>query len=99
MLRRRFLVKAGGVLVAAGGAAVVDAPNVIAQPKFQWRMPTMWAPAPDILQGNAQKFARIVDGLTGGGLEIPVFAGGGRMPAPAVLARVLPGPVGALDRA
>ena len=40
MLRRRFLVKAGGALAAAGAAAVVDAPNVIAQPKVQWRMST-----------------------------------------------------------
>jgi hypothetical protein len=30
MERRRFIVKAGGVLAAAGAAAVVDAPNVIA---------------------------------------------------------------------
>jgi TRAP-type mannitol/chloroaromatic compound transport system substrate-binding protein len=40
MQRRRFIVKAGGTLVAAGAAAVVDAPNVIAQPKVQWRMST-----------------------------------------------------------
>ncbi len=70
MQRRRFLVKAGGVLVAAGTAAVIDAPNVIAQPRVQWRMPTMWPPALDILQGNAQKFAKIVDDLTGGRLKI-----------------------------
>ena len=38
MNRRRFLVKAGGVLAAAVAAASVDAPNVITQPKYQWRM-------------------------------------------------------------
>ena len=43
MQRRRFIVKAGGALAAAGAAAVVDAPNVIAQPKVQWRMPTALA--------------------------------------------------------
>jgi TRAP-type mannitol/chloroaromatic compound transport system substrate-binding protein len=53
-------------LVAAGAASVVDAPHVIAQTKVQWRMPTMWPPSLDILQGNAQKFAKIVDELTGG---------------------------------
>ena len=76
MQRRRFVMKAGGMLVAAGAAAVVDAPNVIAQPRVQWRMPSMWPPALDILQGNAQKFARIVDELTGGRFKIQVFAGG-----------------------
>ena len=51
--RRRFILK-GATLVAAGAAAaVVDAPNVIAQPKFQWRMSTSWSPALDVLQGAA----------------------------------------------
>ena len=40
MERRRFIVKAGGALAAAGAAAVVNAPNIIAQPKVQWRMST-----------------------------------------------------------
>jgi hypothetical protein len=35
MERRRFIVKAGGVLAAAGATAVVDAPHVIAQPRVQ----------------------------------------------------------------
>ena len=42
--RRRFIATAGGV-VAATAAAIVEAPNVIAQPKFQWRMSTAWPPA------------------------------------------------------
>ena len=84
MQRRRFVIKAGGMLVAAGAASVVDAPNVIAQPRVQWRMPTMWPPALDILQGNAQRFAKIVDELTGGRLKIQVFAGGELMPATGV---------------
>ena len=46
MERRRFLVKTGGVLAAAGAAAAtIDAPNVIAQPKFQWKMVTTWPPS------------------------------------------------------
>ena len=99
MQRRKFLVKAGGVLVAAGGASVIDAPNVIAQPKFQWRMPTMWPPALDILQGNAQKFARIVEELTGGRLKIQVFAGGELMPATGVFDACLQGTVEAFNGA
>src|SRR3972149_2887317 len=51
MERRRFLVKAGGVLVAAGATAAMDAPSVIAQPKVQWRMATSWTPALAALQG------------------------------------------------
>src|SRR5439155_383140 len=76
MERRRFLVKAGGVLVAAGATAAVDAPNVIAQPKFQWRMSTTWTPALDVLQGSAQHLGKIIDDMSGGRLKIQVFAGG-----------------------
>jgi TRAP-type mannitol/chloroaromatic compound transport system substrate-binding protein len=81
MERRRFLMKAGGVLAAAGATAVVDAPNVIAQPKYQWRMPTSWTPALDILQGGAQRFAKMVDDMSGGRLKIQVYAAGELIPA------------------
>ena len=81
MERRRFLVKAGGVLVAAGATAAIDAPNVIAQPKYQWRMATSWTPALDVLQGNAQRFAKMVDEMSGGRLKIQVFAAGELIPA------------------
>ena len=50
MDRRRFVATAGGALAAAGAAAVVDAPHVIAQPKVQWRLSTTWTPALDVLQ-------------------------------------------------
>ena len=58
MERRRFIVKAGGVLAAAGVATVVDAPNVIAQPKVQWRMSTAYTPSLDVLQGAASESRR-----------------------------------------
>jgi TRAP-type mannitol/chloroaromatic compound transport system substrate-binding protein len=80
MERRRFIVKAGGTLVAAGAAAVVDAPNVIAQPKVQWRMSTTWAPALDVLQGCAQRLAKVVEEMSGGRFRIEVFPGGQIMP-------------------
>jgi TRAP-type mannitol/chloroaromatic compound transport system substrate-binding protein len=76
MERRRFIVKAGGVLAAAGAAAVVDAPNVIAQPKVQWRMSTTWTAALDVLQGSAQQLAKQVDEMSGGRFRIEVFPGG-----------------------
>src|SRR3990170_5897233 len=79
--RRRFILK-GAALVAAGAATqVVDAPNVIAQPKYQWRMATSWTPALGVLQGNAQRFGKIVDEMSGGRLKIQVFAAGELVPA------------------
>jgi hypothetical protein len=38
--RRRFLTKMSCAIAAAGATAIADAPNVIAQPKIQWRMST-----------------------------------------------------------
>jgi TRAP-type mannitol/chloroaromatic compound transport system substrate-binding protein len=73
--RRRFIATAGGV-VAAAAAAIVDAPNVIAQPKVQWRMSTTWTPALDHLQGVAQRLAKVVEETSGGRFRIEVFPGG-----------------------
>jgi TRAP-type mannitol/chloroaromatic compound transport system substrate-binding protein len=84
MERRRFLAAAGGVVGAAGVAALVDAPNVLAQPRFQWRLPTMWTPANDVLLSNAQTFAKVVGDVTGGRFSIKVFAAGELMPATGV---------------
>ncbi len=58
--RRRFIVNACGAMVAAAAAAIVDAPNVIAQPKVQWRMSTAWTPALYHLQGASQGLAKVV---------------------------------------
>jgi TRAP-type mannitol/chloroaromatic compound transport system substrate-binding protein len=80
MHRRRFIVKAGGALVAAGAAAAVDAPHVIAQPKVQWRMSTTWTPALDVLQGSAEQLGKIVEEMSGGRFRIEVFPGGQIMP-------------------
>ena len=82
MQRRKFIVKAGGALAAATAATrIVDAPNVIAQQKFQWRMSTTWTPAFDVLQGAAQRLGKIIDDMSGGRLKIQVFAAGELMPA------------------
>jgi TRAP-type mannitol/chloroaromatic compound transport system substrate-binding protein len=80
MQRRRFIVKAGGVLAAAGAAALIDTPNVIAQPKVQWRMSTAWTAALDVLQGSAERLAKVVDEMSGGRFRIEVFPGGQIMP-------------------
>jgi TRAP-type mannitol/chloroaromatic compound transport system substrate-binding protein len=78
--RRRFIVKAGGALVAAGAASVVEAPNVIAQPKIQWRMSTAWTSALDVLQHNAEQLAKVVEETSGGRFRIEVFPAGQIMP-------------------
>src|SRR3989304_9556396 len=74
--RRKFLAKAGGAMAAAATATLVGARNVIAQPKVQWRMSTAWAPALDVLQGAAQRLAKVVDEMSGGRFRIEVFPGG-----------------------
>jgi TRAP-type mannitol/chloroaromatic compound transport system substrate-binding protein len=63
-------------LAAATTATVVDAPNVIAQPKVQWRMSTAWTPALDFHQGGALRLAKLVNDMTGGRFRIEVFPGG-----------------------
>jgi len=74
--RRRFIATAGGVVAAAAAAVIVDAPNVIAQPKVQWRMPNAFPPALDVHQGAAQRLAKIVEETSGGRFRIEVFPGG-----------------------
>ncbi len=78
--RRKFIAKAGGAMAAAAAAAIVDAPNVIAQPKVQWRMSTAWTPALDFHQGAAQRLAKVVEEMSGGRFRIEVFPGGQIMP-------------------
>ncbi len=81
--RRKFLLTTGSTL-AAGAAVAAHAPGVIAQPRTQWRMPTMWSPANDVLMNCAHAFARTVSDVTGGRFKIQVFAAGELMPATGV---------------
>ena len=78
--RRRFLAKACGAMAAAAATAITDAPYVIAQQKIQWRMSTTWTPALDVLQGAAQRLAKVVEEMSGGRFRIEVFPGGQIMP-------------------
>ena len=66
--------------MAAGAAAVVDAPSVIAQPKVQWRMSTSWPPVLDHLNGAAQRLAKVVEETSGGRFRIEVYPAGQIMP-------------------
>src|SRR5262250_3834427 len=76
--RRRFLAKAGAALAAA--TVLADTPDVIAQPKVQWRMSTAWTPSLDVVQGAAQRLATVVEEMSGGRFRIEVFPGGQIMP-------------------
>ncbi len=77
--RRRFIATAG-VMAAAAAGAIVDAPNVVAQPKVQWRMSTAWTPALDVNQGAAERLAKVVEEMSGGRFRIEAFPGGQIMP-------------------
>jgi TRAP-type mannitol/chloroaromatic compound transport system substrate-binding protein len=74
--RRRFIATAGGVMAAAAAGAIGDTPNVIAQPKIQWRMSTAFAAVFDIHHGAAQRLAKVVEEMSGGRFRIEVFPGG-----------------------
>src|SRR4029450_11417884 len=74
--RRSFIATAGGLVAAAGAAAIVDAPYVIAQPKIQWRMSTAWPPQLDNLQKSAEQLGNLVGEMSGGRLTTRVYPGG-----------------------
>ncbi len=74
--RRRFMVTAGGALATVAAAAIVDAPDVIAQPKVQWRLATAYPAVLDQLQGAAQRLAKAVEEMSGGRFRIEVYPGG-----------------------
>jgi len=78
--RRRFLRTASSAVAAVAAAGISNAPNVIAQPKVQWRMSTTWTPVLDVPQGAAQRLAKVVDETSGGRFRIEVFPGGQIMP-------------------
>ena len=74
--RRRFLATASGAMAAVAAAVITDAPNVIAQPKVQWRMSTAYAPTLDVLNGAAQRLGKVVEEMSGGRFRIEAFPGG-----------------------
>jgi len=78
MKRRKFITGAGAAM--AGAAGIVHAPAVIAQQKYRWRMPTTWTPALDVMQGSAQRLAKMVGDMSGGRLTIEVFPAGQIVP-------------------
>ncbi|MCI4669445.1 MAG: TRAP transporter substrate-binding protein [Bacteroidia bacterium] len=91
MKRKEFLKK--GLLAGAGVAAVLsacdnkavvadkEAPNIITNKKYRWKMVTTWPKNFPILGESANLFAKWVNELTGGRIEIKVYGGGELVPA------------------
>ena len=78
--RRRFLSTASSAVAAVAAAAIVDAPNVIAQPKVQWRMSTAYPGAARPAPGCGPAAGEGVEEMSGGRFRIEVFPGGQIMP-------------------
>lgn len=90
MERRSFLKKAAvGVPVAAVAAPALAQ----SQPTLNWRLASSFPKSLDTLFGTAEVFSRRVAQLTGGKLNIRVFAGGEIVPALQVLDAVQAGTV------
>lgn len=78
MQRRKFIRNVTGAGVAAATAVV--APAVHAKKRFNWKLVTTWPPNFPIFQEGVEKFAREVRIMSGGQLNITVFAGGQLVP-------------------
>ena len=82
-MKRRDLLKAGGIGVAA---AAVAAPAIAqSQPELKWRMAASWPKSLDTIFGAAEHFTNRVAEATDGKFQIRVFAGGEIVPALQVL--------------
>lgn len=87
--RKKFLKKAalgtlGTSLVANACTSdenIADnAPNIINNKKYKWKMVTTWPPNLPILSTGPKQFAEMVNTMSEGRLEIKVYAGGELVP-------------------
>jgi len=86
MNRKKFIGSAGlaglGLLAACKGkTASTDAPAVITNKKFRWKMVTTWPPNFPIFGEGCTKFADLVKTMSAGQLEIKVYGAGELIPA------------------
>ncbi|MFZ5769904.1 MAG: TRAP transporter substrate-binding protein [Thermodesulfobacteriota bacterium] len=94
MERRDFLKRTGAAALCAAGAASLGAPAVWAGgERFAWNMVTTWPPSMSVLQTGAQRFAERVREMSGGRLQIQVYAGGELVPPMGVFDAVAGGTV------
>ncbi|MGF1631082.1 MAG: ABC transporter substrate-binding protein, partial [Kiloniellaceae bacterium] len=93
-MKRRTFLKAGGSGVAGAAAAVAAgglAAPAIAQGVLQWKMVTAWPknlPGPGVA---AQLLADRITALSGGRIEVRLYAAGELVPGPGVFDAVSEG--------
>lgn len=81
-MKRRDFIKAGTAATAA--ATITAAPAIMAQDRFEWKLPTSFpAKAPGI-GTNVTSFAERVEAMSGGRLTFKIFSGGELVPPFAV---------------
>ena len=79
-MKRRDFIKKAGLGTAAVAASAVSAPAVIAKKTYRWKMVTTWTPKLPVLQEGCERLAQRIADMTGGGLQIQVFAAGELVP-------------------
>ncbi|MGF1593591.1 MAG: ABC transporter substrate-binding protein, partial [Kiloniellaceae bacterium] len=90
MKRRQFLKAGGSAAVGAAAAGTLAAP-AIAQGTLQWKMVTAWPknlPGPGVA---AQLLADRITALSGGRIEVRLYAAGELVPGPGVFDAVSEG--------
>ena len=104
-LKKSGLVAAGAAATVAGctekkeeapkpvATETTQAPAVVTEKKYEWRMVTTWPPNLPVLQTGAERFAKRVEEATGGRIIIKVFAGGELVPPLGVFDAVSDGTV------
>ena len=79
MQRRKFIKSIAGAGAALAGGSVIAAPASAAE-KFNWKMVTTWPPNFPVFQKGVERFAKEVKEISGGRLNIKVFAGNQLVP-------------------
>ena len=79
-LNRRGFIKKAGVGALATGGMLAGAPALARRKRFRWKLTTTWPPNFPIFQEGVENFAREVKKMSGGSLNIQVFASGELIP-------------------
>ena len=93
MKRRDFLKKAGMGTAAVVASTAVNAPAVLAQKSYRWKMVTTWPPKLPVLQEGCERLAKRIGEVSDGRLQIQVFAAGELVPALGIFDAVSQGTV------
>jgi TRAP-type mannitol/chloroaromatic compound transport system substrate-binding protein len=79
-MKRRELIRKAGAGALAAGLGVASAGASAPASRFNWRMVTTWPPNFPIFMDGAKRFADELRQMSGGRLNIQVFAGGELVP-------------------